>query len=88
VLKREKRSTQMIKWKPFPPNEVRRIFAAMDDVWGSPLRGLSNERRLAIHMVCRVQAFTALRPRLRTHNQNITVAARMMAERKTVGLLS
>ena len=26
--------------------------------------------------------------RLRTHNQNITVAARMMAERKTVGLLS
>jgi ABC-type branched-subunit amino acid transport system ATPase component len=27
-------------------------------------------------------------PRLRTHNQNITVAARMMAERKTVGLLS
>jgi hypothetical protein len=26
--------------------------------------------------------------RLRTHNQNITVAASMMAERKTVGLLS
>jgi hypothetical protein len=26
--------------------------------------------------------------RLRTHNQNITVAASMMVERKTVGLLS
>jgi hypothetical protein len=58
VLKPEKRSTQMRKYQPFSPAEVRRIFAAMDEFWGSPMRGLSEERRLAIHMVCRVQALT------------------------------
>jgi integrase len=87
VLKREKRSKQMIKCKPFSPAEVRHIFAAMDDVWGSPLRGLSDERRVAIHMVCRVQAFTAMRPKevLSLLPENVTEKSLIVIESKTEG---
>jgi len=87
VLKREKRSTQMIKWKPFSPAEVRRIFAAMDEVWGSPLRGMADERRLAIHMVCRVQAFTAMRPKEVVHllPENVTDRSLIVIGSKTEG---
>jgi hypothetical protein len=35
-----------------------------------------------------LKAFEVLRARLRTHNQNMTVAASAIAERKTVGDLS
>lgn len=87
VLKREKRSTQMIKRKPFSPAEVRRIFAAMDEVWGSPLRGMADERRLAIHMVCRVQAFTAMRPKEVVHllPENVTDKSLIVIGSKTEG---
>ncbi len=34
----------------------------MDEHWGSPMRGLRAERRVAIHMVCRVMAYSCLRP--------------------------
>ncbi|WP_271437093.1 tyrosine-type recombinase/integrase [Lentibacter algarum] len=87
VLKREKRSTQMIKWKPFSPAEVRRIFAAMDEVWGSPLRGMDDKRRLAIHMACRVQAFTAMRPKEVLHllPENVTDKSLIVVESKTEG---
>ena len=87
VLKREKRSKQMIKCKPFSPAEVRRIFAAMDDVWGSPLRGMADERRIAIHMVCRVQAFTAMRPKevLSLLPENVTDRSLIVIESKTEG---
>lgn len=87
VLKREKRSTQMRKFKPFSPAEVRRIFAAMDEFWGSPMRGLSEERRLAIHMACRVQAFTAMRPREVLHllPENVTDKSLVVIGSKTEG---
>jgi integrase len=87
VLKPEKRSTQMIKTKPFSPSEVRRIFAAMDEVWGSPLRGMADERRLAIHMVCRVLAFTALRPKEVLHllPENVSDKSLVVIGSKTDG---
>ncbi|WP_039020099.1 tyrosine-type recombinase/integrase [Halocynthiibacter namhaensis] len=87
VLKPEKRSTQMIKWKPFSPEEARRIFAAMDEVWGSPLRGMSDKRRRAIHMVCRVQAFTAMRPKevLSLLPENVTDKSLIVIGSKTEG---
>lgn len=87
VLKREKRSTQMTKWKPFSPEETRRIFEAMDKFWGSPIRGLSDERRLAIHMVCRVQAFTAMRPKEVVHllPENVTDKSLIVIGSKTEG---
>ncbi len=87
ILKREKRSTQMTKWKPFSPEETRRIFEAMDEFWGSPIRGLSDERRLAIHMVCRVQAFTAMRPKEVVHllPENVTDKSLIVIGSKTEG---
>jgi integrase len=87
VLKPEKRSTQMRKYQPFSPAEVRRIFAAMDEFWGSPMRGLSEERRLAIHMVCRVQAFTAMRPKEVLHllPENVTDKSLVVIGSKTEG---
>ena len=87
VLKPEKRSTQMIKFKPFPPSEVRRIFAAMEEYWGSPMRGIADERRIAIYMVCRVQAFTAMRPKEILHRlpENVTDRSLIVIDSKTEG---
>jgi integrase len=87
ILNPEKRSTQMIKWKPFSPDEVRRIFVAMDEMWGSPMRGMADERRLAIHMVCRVQAFTAMRPKevLYLLPENVTDKSLIVIDSKTEG---
>jgi integrase len=62
VLKRDKRSIHERKCIPYPPREMKRLLEAMDEHWGSPKRGLSDERRVAIHMVCRVMAFSCLRP--------------------------
>jgi integrase len=61
-LPKDKRSVHERKWTPFPPREVQRLLEAMEDFWGKPMRGLSNERRLAVHMVCRVMAHSAMRP--------------------------
>lgn len=61
-LPKDKRSIHEKKWTPFPPKEMQRLLAAMDQFWGQPLRGLSDDRRLAIFMVCRVMAYSAMRP--------------------------
>lgn len=41
---------------------MKRLLEAMAEHWGSPKRGLRDERRIAIHMVCRVMAYSCLRP--------------------------
>lgn len=61
-LQQDKRSVHERKWKPFPPKEMKRLLEAMDQFWGHPMRGLSDERRIAVHMVCRVMAHSAMRP--------------------------
>jgi integrase len=61
-LQKDKRSIHEKKWTAFTPIEMRRLFSAMDKFWGSRLRGLSDERRVAIHMVCKVMAYSAMRP--------------------------
>ena len=62
-LPKDKRSIQARKWKPYTPDQVQRLFQAMERFWGSPLRGLSDARRKAVWMAVRVQAFTAMRPK-------------------------
>ena len=62
ALTKDKRSVHERKWKPFPPNEMQRLFDAMTQYWGVPMKGLEDERRVAIHMACRVMAHSALRP--------------------------
>jgi integrase len=61
-LPRDKRPIEERKWKPFEPAEVSRIMDAAEDIWGSPAKGLTDERREAIHMVVRVLAFSGMRP--------------------------
>jgi integrase len=61
-LPRDKRPIEERKWKPFAPAEVRRILEAAEDMWGKPAKGLSDDRREAIHMVVRVLAFSGMRP--------------------------
>ena len=62
-LGKEKRSVQAIKWQPFTPEEAQRLFLSMDEIWGSPVRGPSPQRRLALWWAVRVLAFTAMRPK-------------------------
>lgn len=61
-LPRDKRPIEERKWKPFEPAEVSRLLNAAEEVWGKPAKGLSDERRTAIHMVVRVLAFSGMRP--------------------------
>jgi len=61
-LPRDKRPIEERKWKPFEPTEVSRLLNAAEEVWGKPAKGLSDERRTAIHMVVRVLAFSGMRP--------------------------
>ena len=61
-LPKDKRPIEERKWKPFDPIEFTRIMKAADDRWSSPVRGLSDPRREAIHMVVRVLAFSGMRP--------------------------
>ena len=61
-LPKERRAVEEMKWLPFDVNELSRILAALDDVWGQPVQGLSNERREALRMAVRVLAYTAMRP--------------------------
>ncbi|MEJ8560146.1 phage integrase SAM-like domain-containing protein [Yoonia sp. GPGPB17] len=62
-LHREKQSVQQRKWKPFTPNEAQRIFDAMDTIWGKRVRGMTEERRVAVRWVIKVMAFTSMRPK-------------------------
>ena len=86
-MPKEKRSIQMRKWQPFSPEEAQRIFLAMDDHWGSPRQGLSEQRRKAIHMVVRVQAFTCMRPKevLTFRPENVTDKSITVIGSKTEG---
>lgn len=61
-LPKEKRSVEESKWLPFEPSEMQRVLTAVEDVWGSPLQGLTADRRQALQMVVRVLAFSAMRP--------------------------
>ncbi|SFS14684.1 Site-specific recombinase XerD [Yoonia litorea] len=61
-LPRDKRPIEERKWKPFDPIEFGRIMKAAEELWSSPVRGLSDARREAIHMVVRVLAFSGMRP--------------------------
>lgn len=61
-LPKERRAIEETKYLPFNADETQRIFEALDEVWGKPVRGLSDERRQALAMAVRVLAFTAMRP--------------------------
>lgn len=61
-LPKERRAVEEMKSLPFDAGEMARIFQSLDDVWGNPVRGLSDERREALRMAVRVLAFTAMRP--------------------------
>ena len=61
-LPRDKRAIEERKWKKFEPDEMARVLMAVDDIWGAPLQGLSDERRSASRMVVRVLAFSGMRP--------------------------
>jgi integrase len=61
-LPKEKRSVEERKWKKFDPGEMTVILNATEQVWGKPVRGLDDKRRVAIAMLVRVLAFTAMRP--------------------------
>jgi integrase len=60
-LPKEKRSVEERKWKKFDPDEMN-VLNAIDQLWGKPVRGLDDKRRVAIAMLVRVLAFTAMRP--------------------------
>ncbi|MEP3784133.1 tyrosine-type recombinase/integrase [Ascidiaceihabitans sp.] len=61
-LPRDKRPIEERKWKSFEPTEVRRILEAAEDTWDKPAKGLTDERREAIHMVVRILTFSGMRP--------------------------
>ena len=61
-LPQEKRSVEERKWKKLDPDEMTVILNAIEHVWGKPVRGLDDDRRVAIAMLVRVLAFTAMRP--------------------------
>lgn len=62
-LPKDKRSIQARKWKPYSPEDVQRLFQAMQQFWGQPMRNMTDARRKAVWMAVRVQAFTAMRPK-------------------------
>jgi integrase len=61
-LQKEKRAIEEMKWLPFEPDEMVRILAAVEDIWGQPTLGLSDARRQALQMAIRVLAYTSMRP--------------------------
>jgi integrase len=62
-LQIDKRSIEQRKWKPYSPEDVQRLFQAMQHFWGKPMRNMAEARRKAVWMAVRVQAFTAMRPK-------------------------
>ena len=61
-LPKEKRAVEEMKWLPFEPSEMVRIMEAVEEIWGQPTQGISDERRQALQMVVRALAYTAMRP--------------------------
>ena len=61
-LPRDKRPIEERKWKPFEPSEFTRVLEAAQEHWGTPVVGLTDARREAIHMVVRVLAYSGMRP--------------------------
>lgn len=61
-LPKERRAVEESKWLPFDTEECGRIFAALSDIWGQPVQGLTEERRTALQMAVRVLAHSAMRP--------------------------
>ncbi|MEM9100104.1 MAG: hypothetical protein AAGC79_16435 [Pseudomonadota bacterium] len=61
-LPKDRRPLEESKWLPFTPDEFSRIMDGVDDIWGRDVLGLAEERRVAIRMIVRVLAFTAMRP--------------------------
>lgn len=61
-LPKDKRSVEQRKWHKFDPDEMIAILNGIEQVWGKPVRGLDDDRRIAIAMLVRVLAFTAMRP--------------------------
>jgi integrase len=62
TLPTDRRTVEERKWRKFDPDQMARILGAVDVNWGQAIRGLSNERRIAIRMAVRVLAYTAMRP--------------------------
>ena len=62
-IQKDHRSMQARKWKPYQPEQVQRLFQAMEQYWGQRMRNISDERRMAVWMAVRVIAFTAMRPK-------------------------
>ncbi|MBL9049075.1 MAG: hypothetical protein JNK19_03065 [Tabrizicola sp.] len=62
-LQKDKRSIQERKWKPYSPEDMQRLFQAIQQFWGQPMRNMTDARRKAVWMAVRVQAFTAMRPK-------------------------
>ena len=61
-LPKDKRPIEERKWKSFTPTEVIRILNAAEELWSTPVQGLSDARREAIHMVVRVLTYSGMRP--------------------------
>ncbi len=61
-LPKEKRSIEESKWLPFKPEEMRRIFTGVDEIWSTDVRGLSSNRRKGLQMAVRTLAYSAMRP--------------------------
>ena len=62
ILPKDKRPIEERKWKKFEPDETQRIFDAVNDMWGNPMLGLTEERRNALAMVVKALMFTGMRP--------------------------
>jgi len=62
ALPRDKRPIEERKWKKFDPDEALRIDQAITEFWGSPVSGLSDQRRVALCHVVRALMFTGMRP--------------------------
>lgn len=82
-LQVEKRSIQERRWKPYAPEQMQRLFQAMDKFWAKPVRNLAEERRKAIWMTVRVLAFTAMRPKELQWLQSEDVTDRWIRVRKS-----
>ena len=61
-LPKEKRAVEEMKWLSFEPSEMVRIMEAVEEIWGQPTQGISDERRQALQRVVRALAYTAMRP--------------------------
>jgi hypothetical protein len=61
-LQGNKRRIHEKMWTPSKSVKMQRLLTSMNEFWGSPMRGLSDERRVAVHMGCRVVAFSCLLP--------------------------